>query len=703
MRWLKRIGLGVGALVALAALALLLWEPLLLPLAAPAPDAAPARAYDVTIARDPWGVPHIDGKTDADVAYGLAYAHAEDDFATLQEVLAGVRGRSGAFLGEDGAKMDFATHLLAIWTTTNRDYDCVLAPDLRALLEAYAAGLNRFADKHPEEVRLRNLFPVTGRDIAAGFVLRSPFFYGLDRPLGALVEGKPVPRDAGPADERGSNAFAIAGRRSADGVTRLVSNSHQPWAGPVAWYEAVVHSGEGWDFAGALFPGAPYPLLGHNKTLGWTNTVNRPDLIDVYRLTLDDSGDNYRFDGKWLPLTRERIWLRVKAGPFVLPIPRTLYRSVHGPVIVNDSGAFAIRYAGIDDIRAVDAYYRLNKAATFAEWRAIMARQAIVGTNFVYADAEGHIAFIYNARFPKRAPGYDWKGVLPGDTSKTLWTSYEPFSAYPQVVDPASGWVANANNTPFIATAPADQLNPANYAATLGIETFVTNRARRYETLFAEIEGKPISREDLLRIKFDKGYAQAGPVKRWIDAVLAVDPAGDKGLADAQALLKTWDWAQDGKGRADALAALLLRGAGREIYRGEPLPPAKPILAESVAFLMQHYGRLDPPLASLLRVRRGTADEPILGGPDALRAFYSDKDDATGKLVGNNGDSFVMVVEWPKGGPVRSWSIQPWGAAATRPGSPHYSDQAKRFAAEEFKPVRVLDPALDRTAPRTRP
>src|SRR3546814_13780641 len=92
------------------------------------------------------------------------------------------------------------------------------------------------------------------------------------------------------------------------------------------------------------FPGSPYPFLGHNKYLGWTNTVNRPDLIDVYRLTLDDSGDNYRFDGAWRPLEEKRIWPKVKFGPCVVPVPRTIWRSVHGPVVQNDNGAFAIRY-----------------------------------------------------------------------------------------------------------------------------------------------------------------------------------------------------------------------------------------------------------------------------------------------------------------------------------------------------------------------
>src|SRR5690606_28001289 len=151
----------------------------------------------------------------------------------------------------------------------------------------YAAGLDRYAVKHPDEVRLSWLFPVTGEDVVAGFVLRSPFFFGLDSVLGSLVEGKPMGREGGPEMDatgkliprkdtpfgsdpaaNGSNAMAVAPGRAADGATRLVSNSHQPWTGGVAWYELVVHSEEGWDFAGANFPGSPYPFLGHNKYLG---------------------------------------------------------------------------------------------------------------------------------------------------------------------------------------------------------------------------------------------------------------------------------------------------------------------------------------------------------------------------------------------------------------------------------------------------
>ena len=124
-----------------------------------------------------WGVPHIFGRTDPDVAYGIAYAHAEDDFHTLQDVLAMTRGRLGAISGQNGAKTDYVVHLLGARETVDRDYD-KQPGDVRALLDGYASGMNRYAERHPGEVKLARLFPVNGRDIAVGFVVRSPFFFG---------------------------------------------------------------------------------------------------------------------------------------------------------------------------------------------------------------------------------------------------------------------------------------------------------------------------------------------------------------------------------------------------------------------------------------------------------------------------------------------------------------------------------------------
>jgi acyl-homoserine-lactone acylase len=705
---LRRILLGFLALVVVAAVSLAFWEPL----TAEAPPAPVFKPVDVRIARDNFGVPHIFGKTDADVAYGVAYAHAEDDFSTLQEVLAMTRGRAGAMLGEDGAKVDYAAALLDIRATTRRDWPR-LPDDVKKLFTAYAAGLNHYADKHPDEVRLAGLFPVTGEDVVAGFVLRSPFFFGLDSVLGSLTEGTEIGREGGPALDKsgklvpreltpvgtdpadnGSNAMAVAPARSTDGATRLVSNSHQPWTGGVAWYELVVHSDEGWDFAGANFPGSPYPFLGHNKYLGWTNTVNRPDLIDVYKLVLDDSGENYRFDGAWRPLAEQRIWLKVKFGPFVLPVPSTIWRSVHGPVVKNEKGAFAIRYAGIDQANMVTQYYRLNKAKSFAEWRAAMAGQGVPATNFIYADAKGNIGLFYNAMFPDRPAGFNWRGVLPGDTSADLWTKTLPFDRVPALVNPRSGYVMNANNPPWVAAGPGDELDAAAFSPLLGIEDDMTNRAVRLIELF-EASGQ-IDEARLKAIKYDTAYSRRGYAKAWMDRLLALDTKDDPALARAQELLRAWDWTLDGRGKGDALALMMLRPANGRHYQRRAAPDPRTVLKETVAHLHEHFNGLDPKLGTVLRLRHGEGanrvDLPLDGGNDTVRASTLWDEEPDGRLKVRHGDSFIMFVTWDRNGRVRSESIQPFGAATTRPDSPHYNDQAPLFVAHKLKPV-LFDPA----------
>ena len=704
MRVFKRLALSLLVLVVVTAIALAVWEPLV----AESGKAPASRKYDVEIVRDDFGVPHIFGKTDADVAYGVAYAHSEDDFSTIQEVAAMTRARTGAMTGQDGAKVDFAAHLLDIRGTVDRKYD-TLPADIRALLDAYAAGLNHYADKHPEEVRLSGLFPLEGRDIAAGFVLRSPFFFGLDSVLGALVEGKDLPIEGGPKlsgkevarvtpigpepDMNGSNAFAVAPARSTDNVTRLISNSHQPWRGGVAWYELVVHSEEGWDFAGATFPGSPYPFLGHNKYLGWTNTVNRPDLIDVYRLELNDDRTQYRLDGQWRDLESQRVWLKVKMGPFTLPVPQTVYRSVHGPVILNDKGAFAIRYAGIDELKMLEQYFRINKARDFAEWQKAMAIQGVPATNFIYADAKGNIAMAYNALFPARKPGANWRGVLPGDRSDLIWKTHLPWDRVPLLVNPASGYIMNANNTPFVAAGPGDELDRASFSALMGIEDDMTNRARQAIKLF-EAAGQ-IDAATLARIKYDVGYDKSDYATGWINAVLAVKPDGDKRIPEAQALLRAWDWQMDGKGKGDALALMLMRPAMRQSYRRLALPDPREELVAAIDHLEKHFKTLDPKLGTVLRLRQGKVDLPMDGGSDTLRAATLwDVDEKDGRFAVRHGDSFIQFVEWDKDGNVSSRSIQPFGAATTRPDSPHYADQAKLFVEHQTKPVYFTRQAL---------
>jgi acyl-homoserine-lactone acylase len=502
------------------------------------------------------------------------------------------------------------------------------------------------------------------------------------------LRGTPLPDREGAAN-LGSNAFAIAPGRSDDGVTRLVSNSHQPWEGGVAWYELVVESGEGWHFAGATFPGSPFPFLGHNEDLGWTNTVNEPDMVDVYKLVLDKSGTRYRLDGKWLPLAETDVRLPVRFGPVVLPVSRPVYRSVHGPVIVNDKGAFAFRYGGMGRLDTLDAYYALNRAKTYPEWQAILARQAVPSTNFVYADKSGTIAYWYNAAIPQRQHGPDWRGILPGDRSELIWDGLVPFGSLPHYVNPASGFVFNSNNTPFVAAGKASNLSPASSPPQMGVELRMTNRAYRAEKLLDTND--PIGRTELERIKYDTGYEHAGYIAKVLDGIAALNVRDNPRLLAAQKLMARWDLTADGAGAADALAVLLLRKPMGDDYNGKPLTPPRELLDKASAHLMQYFGRLDPPLQDLVRLRRGpgpyAVDLPLDGGSDTLRASTLWDVDADGRLKIKHGDSYVMFVEWAPGKPVASRSIQPFGAATTRPRSVHYTDQAALFVQHKLKPV----------------
>ena len=729
MNALKKIFAALVILLLVVAVALAVWEPMSVePAAAPPPG-----DYEARIVRDDFGVPHIFGKRDADVAFGVAYAHAEDDFDTLQEVVAMTRGRLATMNGTDGAPVDYVAALIDIDGTVERQYDDLPA-DIRALLDGYASGLNHYAETHADEVTLGKLFPVNGRDVAKGFVLRSPFFFGLNGPIERLTQNKPLLREGGPAltdadapstvhplskdkrapaepaltplgsdpEENGSNAWAFAPSITEDGSTVLISNSHQPLRGNVAWYELVVHSEEGWHFAGATFPGSPYPFLGHNEHLGWTNTVNRPDLIDIYRLKLNQTRSAYEYDGAWKPLAKSRVWLKIKFGPFVVPYPQTIYRSVHGPVILNDSGAYAIRYAGIDQLGMLEQYFRINKAKDFTEWQAAMAGQGVPATNFIYADAKGNIAMVYNAMFPDRPEGFDWRGVLPGHTSTALWTDTLPFTRVPALINPRSGYVMNANNTPYIAAGPGDELDRSRYSPLLGVENDVTNRSIRSIEILERMTagGGKLSDADIETLKYDTAYSRKSYTKRWLDRIAALDLSDAPRLREAQALLAGWDYDLDGEGRADTLALMVLRPANRAHYRRQEAPDPREELAEVVAHLDAHFGRLDPPMADVLRLRQGDVDLAVDGGNDTIRASTLWDVDDDGRLSVRHGDSFVQFVKWDRAGRVRSRSIQPFGAATTRPDSPHYNDQTKLFVARKLKPVH-FDPAeLKRHAKR---
>jgi penicillin amidase/acyl-homoserine-lactone acylase len=641
---------------------------------------ARAAQYHARIVRDNFGVPHIFGHRDADVAFGLGFAHSEDDFATIQDVVLATRGTLAASEGINAAKTDYIVHLLHVWKTVNAGY-ASLPADLRAVCEAYANGVNYYAALHPEQ-RKAGLLPLTGQDVVAGFVFKTPFFYGLDTTLKHVIapvaDVKKLPS--------GSNGAAVGPHRNADGATRLLVNSHQPYAGPVAWYEAVLQSDEGWHVAGGFFPGSPFMLHGHNEHLGWANTVNNPDLADVYRLTINPANENqYRLDGKWRDFQIEAAAIRVKLfGPLIWTVHREVLFSAQGPVLRTDHGVFAIRYAGMNEVCQPLQYYRLDKARNRDEWLAAMRLQALPSINYVYADEKGNIGYVYNGQFPVRKPGFDWKGILPGDRSDLIWHVYVPFDKVPQLWNPKSDFVFNSNNTPFVATAPQDDLKPSDFPDWMGIQTNMTNRAYRALENFGS--DPAITDATFRKYKFDLYYSVHSDIVKEIAEIEAINPGNDAALKQAQAILAYWNRKTDIHNRGTALAVLMGMRVAPEDEGGPRKMQPLPALREAIDVLKTHFGRLDPEWGQLNRFRRGTLDVPIDGGPDVYRAVYGVPQD-DGTLTAVDGDTLIMFVTWDKNGKLSSQSIHQFGSATLDKTSKHYADQSPLFVAMKTKPV----------------
>ncbi len=665
---------------------------------------AAASSYDARVIRDQWGVPHIFGKTDADASFGYGYAHAEDDWKHIQESLIGARGMSAQYKGKASAPQDYLFDLFKVREAVDAKYLTELKPKTRSIIKAYVDAVNLYAVEHPDEV-LPGVMPITEKDVVAGYTWMTPFFYRLDGKLEELftAENKPAVSPWQqtsslnlPEAVRGSNGFAIAPSRSTDGHTRLIVNSHQPMKGLYAWYEGHLVSEEGLNLAGAGFPGTPILAQGVTPNLGWTHTVNQPDLVDVYALDVDDEKKpkRYKLDGEWQDFEITKSKFRVKLfGPFSLPITRDVLWSQHGPVLSTPTGHYAIRFAGLGEVTAVQQWYEMSKAQNMDEWRGALEQNGVLSFNIIYADKVGNIGEIYNAKMPKRIEGPDWDKVLPGDQSKLIWKDFRKVSELPQLWNPDCGWVFSANATPFNITDAACNNQRSDFSETYGVEKRITNRSRRALTLFEN--DSSISEQELLRYRADTKYDPRSLLMQMVVELAAVQ-SDDPLIQEAQDVLRNWDGDTRKESRGAALAVITgTRALGYEYIEteGDPLEMLKKTASE----LKERYGRIDPEWGEINRIQHGDVDMALDGAPDVLRAIYADRDgiSKTGKMNAFAGDTHIMYADWDEAGTLALKSIHQYGAATTDETSPHYNDQVPLFAKGEYKAMPMtLDEVL---------
>lgn len=654
--------------------------------------------YKVEIKRDIWGVPHVEGPRDRDVAFGFAYAQAEDHYALIEDAMRVYRGVQSAHLGYESIPLDYLVQLLEIRKIVDEKYEQDLSPEIKAVLVGFVDGLNYWAAKNPNQVD-KTLYPFTAKDLVSSFSLQHLLFYGIQKPLGELfndqrqraisvdsletawqmTEGEPLPK--------GSNAYAISPSRSKDGSTRILINSHQPLTGPVAWYEAHLKSGEGWHVMGGAFPGSPVITVGTNEHVAWAATVNQPDLVDIYVLDINPENNNqYRFDGVWKDLVVKTAKIRVKlVGNLYWTINQDLFYSEHGPVIRQDHGDYAIRYSGRGEIKQADQWYRMSKAGSLEEWNVAMSQLSISSFNFIAADDNGNIGFVHNSQSPIRKEGFNWKQYLPGDRRDLIWSDYLPYDKLPQIINPESGYLLSTNQSPFHVTAEKDNVDRSDYSETFGFPKRMTNRATRGLELFEEMG--LMSEADFKSIKFDNAYSKNARAMIYLDEIYRVEYLSGSLYADAQALLKTWNLQTDVDNKLAALGVCTISEEWvAEQARREP-PSVKDEFEKCVDLLVEKFGKVDVRWGEVNRLVRGERTIAIDGGPDVMRAIYGRGLEEDGYLTALGGDGLFIFVSWDKEGKQSIESIHQFGSATLDQDSAHYDDQMEDFVGHKMKQV----------------
>jgi acyl-homoserine-lactone acylase len=653
---------------------------------------------NVEIVRDSFGVPHIFGKTDADVGYGLGWATCEDDFKTLQWMLLAGKKMAGRNIGKDGAIIDFAVNLLRVRELVDDRYEKDLSPHVREIIEAMTMAVNKYAALHPKEVLVKKAFPASPKDIVSGYVLAESLLSGIDGPLKNIVNGK-QPTVAFAEQGKGSNGIAFNSSKTKDGDVYLDINSHQPLEGPLSWYEVHLCSEEGWNVMGGTFHGGVTVFHGVNENLGWAHTVNNFDAVDVFQLQPDPKHKktNYLFDGVSYKLETRKAWLHVnlaKKGKFILPVAKRIWWSKYGATLVTKRGMFAIRLGATTTVKTIEQYFRMNKARNYTEFRAALDIQGAAMMTTIYGDRFDTIFCISNGLIPMRPAGYDWQNTVPGNTSKTLWTTFHPESDLPQVLNPKSGYIFNFNNSAFDCTAPEDDPKPANYDPTMGYTMTPSSRSIRFNEIIKKYN--KVDWKDFLELKYDEGYGKqihffknfpvddifelsAAEYPDISDMIRKMELWGSYRLAPVTdtnfaAVYKTfWNLYSDSNDSTTALYNTDVKARHDYFIRS---------IRKSKSELIKDFGSINIQLGDLQRHQRGSVDIPLGGGPDMIRAAYP-QPYKNGRFRVFVGDSYIMLVRFTKKGP-EIHTVSPYGAS-NKPDSPHYTDQMKLYANKQTK------------------
>jgi acyl-homoserine-lactone acylase len=674
-------------------------------------------ARDVTIVRDDWGIAHVHGKTDADAVFGMIYAQVEDDFNRVETNYLNAIGRLAEAEGEHAIWQDLRMKLFIDPDSMKARYTASPAW-LKRLMNAWADGLNYYLHTHPQVTprvisRFEPWMALTFTEGSIGGDIESVSVDGLRAFYGDnAVRPAPTEVSVGPNEPSGSNGFAIAPSNTVNHRALLLINPHTSFFFRA---ELQMTSDQGLNAYGAATWGQFFIYQGFNDRLGWMHSSTGADAIDEYAETVVRKGGRlyYRYGRGLRALVASRITVLYSTATGRAETSFTVYRTHHGPIVRAADGKWISIRLMEKPVEALSQSYLRTKARTLAAYRKVLALNANSSNNTVYADADGHIAYFHPQFVPRREARFDWTRPVDGSDPATEWRGVHGVQESPHVVDPPNGWIQNTNDWPYSAAgrySPRQEDFPA-YMDRAGESPRGLHAIRVLE------QRKDFTLERLRDAAFDSyltAFARlVPPLLAAYDSAPGVDSL-KAGLAGPIAALRAWDYRWSASSAAtslavywgDTLSTLVQGNAGRAgmtayDYMATRAAPAQRLgaLAAAAGRLTRDFGTWQTPWGEINRFQRLNGDivqtfsdsGPSVPVPftsarwGSLASFGSRTYPGTRRMYGTYGNSFVAVVEFGKDS-VRARAVTAGGESGD-PRSPHFGDQAERYAGGKLRDV----------------
>ncbi|USD26296.1 acylase [Flagellimonas marinaquae] len=675
-----------------------------------------SQAENITIIRDDFGVPHVYGKTDADAVFGLLYAQCEDDFNRVEQNYIWATGRLAEVEGEDALYSDLRARLFMTEEEAKENYNN--SPEwLQELCDAFADGINYYLHTHPEVkpkllTRFEPWMPMyfsegsIGGDIERISTRKIKSFYesGMELPE---MEALQIKKEEEMAEPQGSNGIAIAGDLTESGNAMLLINPHTSF-----YFRGEVHvvSEEGLNAYGAVTWGQFFVYQGFNEKTGWMHTSTYTDVMDEFKETIVKNNGKlyYQYGEELRPVDSSSVTLKYKDGETLKERTFPMYRTHHGPITHQVGKQWTASAMMWEPVKALEQSYIRTKQNGYDGFREMMDIRTNSSNNTVYADAEGNIAYFHGNFVPKRDTIFDYTEPVDGSDPKTDWQGLHTVDENILVLNPGNGWIQNCNSTPFTSALEYSP-NREDYPKYMSRDQENFRGVHAIE-LLTDRSGYTL--DSLIELAHDP-YLPA--FKALIPGLVkAFDQNPISELREPIELLRKWDYKTSKESIAMTLAHFYGTIFWREAITGkiENRPSQfelfnnneewvsaerRLVLFEQVLEKLKNdFGSWKTPWGEVNRYQRLNGDirqpfddeKPSIpigfasGSWGALAAYGARYDNNTKKIYGTRGNSFVAVVEF--GEKVKAKTMLAGGQSGD-PDSPHFNDQAQRYADMEFK------------------